>query len=50
VTFVESDYLNMDMCKSNSSQSYECGAQSADSSEVCSKLRAFNCPVAALPF
>jgi len=43
VTFVETIYLNTDMCKSDSesSQSDESRAQSPDSSKVCRKPTAF---------
>jgi len=38
----ETDYLDINMCKSESSQSFENRAQSADSSKACSKPIAFN--------
>jgi len=46
VAFVETNYLITDMCKSESSQSYESdesGVHSVDSSTACSRPRAFNC-------
>jgi len=42
VTFVESSYLDIDMCKFESSQKDESKAQSADSSKAFSKPRALN--------
>ena len=42
VTFAETSWMNTDMCKPDSSQEVESGAQSVDSSNVCSKLRVFN--------
>jgi len=40
--FLETNYLNTDMCKFASSQKEKSRAHSADSSKVCSKPRAFN--------
>jgi len=40
---VESTYLNINMCKFESSQNYESRAQSVDSSKACRKPSAFNC-------
>jgi len=42
-TFVEIIYLNTDMCKFESSQSDESGAQLADSWKACSNPGAFKC-------
>jgi len=43
VTFAETIYLKTDMCKSESPQSYESRAQSADSSKACSNHTTFKC-------
>ena len=40
---VKSTYLNVDMCKFESSQKDESRAQSVDSSKACRKPRVFNC-------
>jgi len=48
VIFVKTDYLNIDMCKSESSQMFESEAQSADSMKACSKTRAFGCKIIAV--
>jgi len=42
ISLVESIYLNIDMCKCESSQKDECRTWSAGSSKACSKPRAFN--------
>jgi len=43
VSHVESNYINTDMCKFESSQKHESRTQSADSSKACRKPRASNC-------
>jgi len=42
VAFVDTSYLNADMCKSKSQRSHESKAKSADSSKACNKPRAFS--------
>jgi len=41
VTLAETNYLNIDMCSSESSHNYESRVQSDDSSKACSKHRFF---------